>query len=85
MKIRLQSRNSAAYMPRAVGIAGIEKRLADNHQRTHESISQVGLFQLVYSSMIFAVMSFRESVGSLCSSGIPFSYLLIVLYMPEMF
>uniref|UniRef100_A0A915CK01 Vacuolar protein-sorting-associated protein 36 n=1 Tax=Parascaris univalens TaxID=6257 RepID=A0A915CK01_PARUN len=34
------SRNSAAYMPRAVGIAGIEKRLADNHQRTHESISQ---------------------------------------------
>lgn len=28
-------------MPRAVGIAGIEKRLAENHHRTHESISQV--------------------------------------------
>ncbi|VDN39185.1 unnamed protein product [Gongylonema pulchrum] len=34
------SRNSNTMVPRAVGIAGIEKRLADNHHRTHETISQ---------------------------------------------
>ncbi|OZC09585.1 EAP30/Vps36 family protein [Onchocerca flexuosa] len=33
-------RNSNTMVPRAVGIAGIEKRLAENHHRTHESISQ---------------------------------------------
>ncbi|VDK48202.1 unnamed protein product [Anisakis simplex] len=34
------SRNSTVHVPRAVGIAGIEKRLAENHQRAHDSISQ---------------------------------------------
>ncbi|EFO18378.2 vacuolar protein sorting 36 containing protein, variant [Loa loa] len=33
-------RNCNTAMPRVVGILGIEKRLAENHHRTHESISQ---------------------------------------------
>ncbi|VDN89297.1 unnamed protein product [Brugia pahangi] len=33
-------RNCSAVVPRAVGISGIEKRFAENHHRTHESISQ---------------------------------------------
>ncbi|VDN02703.1 unnamed protein product [Thelazia callipaeda] len=36
----ISSRNYNTVTPRAVGIAGIEKRLAENHHRTHESISQ---------------------------------------------
>lgn len=37
-----QSSSSAApQVQRNVGILGIEKRLAEQHQKTHESISQV--------------------------------------------
>ncbi|RCN29729.1 hypothetical protein ANCCAN_24509 [Ancylostoma caninum] len=35
-----QSRTSQGIQMRPVGIAGLEKRLAENHQRTHETISQ---------------------------------------------
>ncbi|KAK6056370.1 EAP30/Vps36 family protein [Cooperia oncophora] len=34
------SRTSQGIQMRPVGIAGLEKRLAENHQRTHETISQ---------------------------------------------
>ncbi|VDO08191.1 unnamed protein product [Brugia timori] len=40
-------RNCSTVVPRAVGISGIEKRFAENHHRTHESISQV-LFFIYY-------------------------------------
>lgn len=45
-----QLRNCNTVMPRAVGISGIEKRLAENHHRTHESISQVLLIIRVMKS-----------------------------------
>ncbi|MCP9259417.1 Vacuolar protein-sorting-associated protein 36 [Dirofilaria immitis] len=40
MSSTITLRNCNTVMPRAVGIAGIEKRLAENHHRTHESINQ---------------------------------------------
>ena len=37
-----QSRNSHGQL-RALGVSGIEKKLAENHAKTHESITQVSL------------------------------------------
>ncbi|VDK71069.1 unnamed protein product [Litomosoides sigmodontis] len=40
MSSSISLRNCNASTSRAVGISGIEKRLAENHHRTHESINQ---------------------------------------------
>ncbi|ETN77716.1 EAP30/Vps36 family protein [Necator americanus] len=51
------SRTSQGIQMRPVGIAGLEKRLAENHQRTHETISQA------FEDMSRLMETARDMVG----------------------
>lgn len=51
----LQSRSSGGIVTsRAVGISGIERRYAENHRRTHESISMVNFTASFQQYVLFA-------------------------------